>query len=149
MGAEKLSTLHFLKCLLPSKACLHGISNFFSTHKPFLSFPGSFVPVLKSSISGGFSWTRHSLWVTGFLLNATVFLPLQRGQEVLAVWNDTAKVAQRVSLCTYLLVIDINAPVTLQCDEGSVTRFQLLGDLPSLSDCPETLLSVLWRYMWH
>lgn len=96
-------------------------------------FPQKFCACTQSSISDGFSWTRHSLWVTSFLLNATVFLPLQKGKEGPAVWNDTIKVAQDISVCTYLLVMEVNAPVTMLCDERSMTHCQLLGDLHSVA----------------
>lgn len=43
VGAEKLSTLHFLKCLFLSKAYLHGTSKLLCTHSVFFSFSRNFV----------------------------------------------------------------------------------------------------------
>lgn len=44
MGAKHLPTLHFLKCLLMSKACLHGTSRLFPTHRRPSPSSGSSVP---------------------------------------------------------------------------------------------------------
>lgn len=49
------------------------------------------------------------------------------------MWNGTIKVSQYISVCTYLLVRKVNAAVTMQCDECSMTHCQLLGDLPSVA----------------
>lgn len=56
---------------------------------------------------------------------------LWKGKEELAVWDDTTKVPQRISLSTYLLVIAMNASLTLQCDSLPVTgELALFQGLP-------------------
>lgn len=116
MCAEKLSSVHFLKCLFMSKASLHGTSKLFCTHCVFFFFSRNFVQA-----STCVSWALLLLWVTSCLLNANVFLPLQKGSV-----ENTAKGTQCISFCTYLVFIEVSASLMLErarlhCDFLPVT----------------------------
>lgn len=130
MGDGAHPTLHFLKCLLLSKACFHGTSKLFSTHKPFFSFSRN-VPVLRVPpvvVSHGCS-TCCGLQVF-CLLNATVFLALRKGRAALACGRHT-KVSQRISSCACRLFQEANAPLTLRCDRRIGFHWDSpLGNLP-------------------
>lgn len=90
-------------------------------------------PETVSLYSGLHQWQHLSL-AMGYRffcpLNATVFLPLQKGKQALAVRNGTTKVIQCISFCTYLPFIEVNASLVLQCDQRVGFHCQLLGNGP-------------------